>query len=156
MKKAIFINALILFGAVFANYRVEKEIASCQKNTGKALRERKLLEQWLFVRQDHKRVSDYFQKRNIHTIAIYGMGDIGERLYDELRDGEVTVKYAIDQKGKRICSEIEVFSNSDISTLEKVDAIVITTIHCFEKVKRKISAQTDIPTLSLEEIIYEI
>lgn len=156
MKKAIFTNILIFFGAVITNYKKEREIAYCRKSAEKALREMKLFEQWLFVRQDDKRISDYFQKRNIHTIAIYGMGNIGERLYDELRDGDVTVKYAIDQKGKRICSDIDVISNPDSSMLEKVDAIVVTTVHCFEEVRRKISAKTNILVLSLEEILYEV
>lgn len=156
MRKAIFINTMILFGAVAANYKKRKELDYCRQRANKALREMKLFEQWLFVKQDGKQLSDYFHKKAINTIAIYGMGNIGERLYDELNDQNVIVKYAVDQKGKRVCSEIEVYSSSDIDMLEKVDAIVVTTVHCFEEVKKSISAKTDMPVLSLEEILYEI
>lgn len=156
MKKTIFINTLILFGAVAVNYKRRRELDFCRQKSDKALREMKLFEQWLFVKQDGKQISDYFQKKAINTVAIYGMGNIGERLYDELKDQNVIVKYAVDQKGKRVCSEIEVHPGVDIGRMEKVDAVVVTTVHCFEEVKKNISEMTDIPVLSLEEILYEM
>ena len=151
MKKTIFINTLILFGAIAVNYKKRRELDYCRQKVDKALREMKLFEQWLLVKQDGKQISDYFQKKAINTI-----GNIGERLYDELKDQNGIVKYAVDQKGKRICSEIEVHPGVDIGRMEKVDAIVVTTVHCFEEVKKNISEMTDIPVLSLEEILYEM
>ena len=156
MKKTIFINTLILFGAIAVNYKKRRELDYCRQKVDKALREMKLFEQWLLVKQDGKQISDYFQKKAINTIAIYGMGNIGERLYDELKDQNGIVKYAVDQKGKRICSEIEVHPGVDIGGRRNMKKIVVTTVHCFEEVKKNISEMTDIPVLSLEEILYEM
>ncbi len=156
MKKMIFINAMLLFGAAAANYKRTRELDHCRRKADKALREMKLFEQWLFVKQDGKRFADYFRREKIRTIAIYGMGTMGERLYDELRDQDVTVAYAIDQKGKRVCSDLEVYSNTDLRMLKKVDAVVVTAVHCYEEVRKRITAEMEVPALSLEEILYEM
>ena len=147
---------IILFLIVVENYKKKRKIEYCQQKVAKALREMKLFEQWLFVKQEGKQLSDYFLKKKINSIAIYGMGNIGERLYDELRDQGVMVKYAVDQKGKRICSDIEVVPDFDMNILEKVDAIVVTTVHCYEDIRTRVASKTNIPVISLEEILYEI
>lgn len=156
MKKSSIVYIIILFFAIVSNYKKEREIVRCRKEADKTLHERKVFEQWLFAKQDNRYISDYFHKKGINTIAIYGMGDMGERLLDEMKNEDVEVEYAIDQKGNRICSDIEIVSQPDTSMLKKVDAIVVTPVHYFEDVRERLSAKTDIPIFSLEEILYEM
>ncbi len=156
MKKSGIVYISVLFYAIVSNYKKEREIARCRKEADKTSHERKVFEQWLFAKQDNRHISDFFHKKGINAIAIYGMGNMGERLLDEMRNENIVVEYAIDQKGNRICSDIEVVSHPDTDMLKKVDAIVVTAVHCFEDVREKLSVKTDIPIFSLEEILYEI
>jgi len=63
---------------------------------------------WLTINISDKSILEYFEKRNIKEIAIYGYGGLGKRLYQELKKQEIiNVKYIIDQmaKQKRDCEE---------------------------------------------------
>lgn len=114
----------------------------------------KLYDQWMFIHQDHKSTYDYFALKGIKTIAIYGMDNLGERFYDELRDTDINIKYAIDKKGGYINSDIKMVSPED--ELERVDAIVVTVVYYFDEIFKNLSSKTDIPVISLEEILYEV
>lgn len=156
MKKSGIAYIIILFLTIISNYKKEREIFRFRKEAEKTLHEKKVFEQWLFVKQDNKHISDYFHKKGINTIAIYGMGDMGERLLDEMRNENIVVEYAIDQKGSRICSDIEIIADPDVGMLKKVDAIVVTTFNYFDDIRDRLLAKVDIPIFSLEEILYEI
>ena len=61
-----------------------------------------LFNQWMVTKQEGKSIVDYFHKESIKSIAIYGMSYVGERLYDELKDSDIEVKYAIDKNADGI------------------------------------------------------
>ena len=42
------------------------------------------LNEWMITKQNGKHIIEYFHKKEIKTVAIYGMIFLGERLYDEL------------------------------------------------------------------------
>lgn len=114
----------------------------------------KLYDQWMFIHQDHKSTYDYFAQKGIKSIAIYGMDNVGERFYEELKDTDIRIEYAIDKKGGYINSDIKMISPED--EFEKVDAIVVTVVYYFDEIFKKLSSKTDIPIISLEEILYEV
>ena len=113
-----------------------------------------LLIQWVCLKQDGKSLVLYFVSNGYKKIAIYGMKELGERLYDELRDSEVEVKYIIDKNADAIYADIDVLTPED--ELEEVDAIVVTAIHYFDEIEELLEQKVDCPILSLEDIVYEI
>ena len=62
----------------------------------------RVLVQWLIHKQEGKNLSEYFERNEYKTIAIYGMKELGERLYNELKDTNIKVAYAIDKEAKHI------------------------------------------------------
>lgn len=113
-----------------------------------------LFNQWMITKQEGKSIVDYFHKESIKSIAIYGMSYVGERLYDELKDSDIEVKYAIDKNADGIYSELEIVTPQE--KLEEVDAIVVTPIFYFDEIEGTLSAKTEVAILSLEDILYEI
>lgn len=113
-----------------------------------------LFNQWMITKQEGKSIVDYFHKESIKSIAIYGMSYVGERLYDELKDSDIEVKYAIDKNADGIYSELEIVTPQE--ELEEVDAIVVTPIFYFDEIEGMLSAKTEATILSLEDILYEI
>lgn len=113
-----------------------------------------MLNQWLILRQEGKKLDTYFIGKGYKTIAIYGMGEIGNRLYEELRDSGVEVKYAIDKNADSVYTELSVFELSD--ELEPVDAVVVTAIFAFDSILEDLKGQVEGEILSLEDIVYEI
>lgn len=113
-----------------------------------------VLNRWLTIRQEGKSLTEYFKRNNYKTVAIYGMKELGERLYDELKDSGVTVKYIIDKNAS------DVYANEDVITpdedLEPVDVIVVTAIYYYNEIEEMLLEKVDYPIVSLEDIVYEV
>lgn len=112
-----------------------------------------MLNQWLILKQQGNALTKYFEENQFNNIAIYGVGEMGNRLYDELKDSDICVKFAIDKEDNRYM-EVEVKSPED--DFEGVDVIVVTAIFAFEEINRKISPRVSCPVISLEDIIFDI
>lgn len=113
-----------------------------------------VVDQWLSVRQDGKRLQEYFVKNNYHTIAIYGMEHLGRHLVKELRNTEVEIAYGIDTNCSNIHSDITVVTLKD--DLLKVDAVVITALGAFDAIYETLSVKLDCPIIAIEDILNEI
>lgn len=111
-------------------------------------------DQWLRVRQEGKTLVEYFEKNDYKTVAIYGMKELGERLYDELKDTGIKVRYIIDKNADSIYADVDVVTPDD--ELEPVDVIVVTAIYYFDEIEENLSEKVDYPIISLEDILYEV
>ena len=80
---------------------------------------------WLRIKQSGKKIAQYLSWKGCHTVAIYGMGYMGQTLADELTDGNVKVLYGIDQNAGNLKWKIKICQPSD--KIEPVDLIVNTT-----------------------------
>ncbi len=114
-----------------------------------------LLNQWLILKQEGKLLDQYFVDNEYRTVAIYGMGEMGNRFYNELKNSDkVQVKYAIDQNTRNVYSELEVLALED--ELPKVDVIVVTATFAFYEIEKKLSKKVTCPVVSLEDIVLEV
>lgn len=129
---------------------INKWKSSARKNRGLFL----LMDQWVSIKQDGKRLENYFIKNNFRKIAIYGMGNVGKRIVKELKDSEIEILYGIDRSAESIYSEIKLVTINQ--TLEKVDAVVITLVDDFEDVYDKLSEKLKCSIIAIEDIINEI
>lgn len=116
--------------------------------------------QWLLNKNDEKNISVYFKENNYKTIAIYGMGTMGELFYEEIKKTDVKVAYFIDKNAEELyygLDDISVVGLDDISAQEKVDAIIVTPIYDFDKIEEELEDEgVEADIISLEDVIYEI
>lgn len=113
-----------------------------------------VLVQWVSLKQEGKSLASYFEENNYKTVAIYGMKELGERLYDELRNSDIEVKYIIDKNADAIYSEIDVITPDE--KLPKVDVIVVTAIHYYDEIEEMLTEKVNYPVVSLEDIVFEL
>lgn len=113
-----------------------------------------MMNQWVKVKQQGKKLSDYFESKGYRRIAVYGMSYAGETLLEELKDTGITVAYGIDKKADSLYLDVDVVSMDD--TLEDVDAVVVTAVTFFDEIEQQLSGKMDCPVLSLEDILYEV
>lgn len=113
-----------------------------------------MLNQWIILKTEGRSLEEYFKNNNYNKIAIYGMGEIGCRLYEELKETNIEVKYCIDKNLDGVYSELDVFSLED--DLEEVDVIVVSPVYDFEEIEKTISETVGYSVISLEHIIYEM
>ena len=113
-----------------------------------------MLNNWMTLKQSGKKLEEYFIKEKIGKIAIYGMGELGNRLYEELKGTDIEVLYAIDNTPGYTYSDINVFSIEE--PLEQVDAIVVTPIFDFINISQKIEEVLSVRVISLEDVIMKL
>lgn len=145
----------VLGAAVSRNYKDKAKGVPDENKTIQRLNDYYvLLNQWLSDKQKGKNLSLYFLENSVHTIAIYGMGELGIRLCDELKGSSVEVKYGIDREPELTFSEVEVYCPDD--SLEKVDMIVVTTTSAFDEIKNMLKNKTSAPIVSLMDIVFDV
>lgn len=110
--------------------------------------------QWLRIRQEGKTLVEYFEKNEYKTVAIYGMKELGERLYAELEGSDIKVEYIIDRNADQICADVDVITPDE--KLEPVDVIVVTALYYFDEIEEMLSEKVDYPIVSLKNILKDI
>ena len=111
--------------------------------------------QWIKLKQDGVAIEDYFKKNGYQNIAIYGMAQLGEILYQELEKTSVEVSYAIDASPDRLLVHYcNILQPED--DLPDVDAVIVTPIPYFKSIKRKLSKKLECPIISLEDVLYTL
>lgn len=158
MKKSTIASLSVLFGSAIGAIAVKfvqtPKTMKRADHTQKMTEFYQLLIEWLRIKQEGKSLTSFFIQNDYKTIAIYGMKELGERLYNELKDSEIQVKYIIDKNADVIYADIDVVEPE--STLEEVDVIVVTAIHYFDEIEMMLGEKVDYPIISLEDVIYEV
>lgn len=116
-----------------------------------------ILTRWLSNKIKRISVSDTLQDRGIHSIAIYGMGNLGRLLYEDLLHNGIEIRYFIDQQAEESLfgnGQIRIIRNTEIPKQEMVDAIIVTPVHVYESICEQLhDIKVDIPVISLQDII---
>lgn len=118
----------------------------------------KLLSQWLKNKAQNMKITDYLMKNGIKTVAIYGIGEVGQLLYEELKGEQVQVSYLIESVGGNAIEGRygkKVVGIKEIVFQENVDAIIVTPVYNFVDIYNSlIDENVESIILSLEDIIY--
>lgn len=141
-------------GGAAAGTISSKKIKEMGQKGAKVHRLYMAFDQWLRIRQEGRTLVEYFKQEDYKTVAIYGMKELGERLYDELRDSGITVRYIIDKNADSIYADVDVITPDE--KLEPVDVIVVTALYYFDEIEEMLSEKVDYPIISLEDILFEI
>ncbi len=141
-------------GFLWNGHLKNKEIAQKTEKIDKFKNYYNMLNQWLMLKQEGISLEKYFTDNNIKSIAVYGMGEMGNRLYNELKDSDVIIRYAIDQIAGNIYSDLKVCSLDD--ELEDVDAVIVSATFAFSSIKDQLAEKCDYPVISLEDVVYSI
>lgn len=109
-----------------------------------------VLNRWMKQREKGISIADNLRQRDIGEIAIYGMGDIGKHLQEELAGTDIVIKYAIDRS-------FYAMSNLDIyepeSDLPEVDAVIVTPVFDYENIRKRLTEKMDCQILNIADVI---
>lgn len=106
---------------------------------------------WIEIRQKGYSFKQYFKKENIFSVAIYGIAELGRRLYDELERSEIEVKYFIDRSSNGLEGILPfiMLENGKID----VDAIVVTVALDEQKIIDEIIAKGNNRVIGISEML---
>lgn len=158
MKKGIISAISTVVGAAVGAGAIgsirEKEVQKWRNYSNKHLALYKMMCQWVMVKQENKKLADYFEKNNYKRIAIYGMSFAGDTLVDELKNTNIQVAYGIDKNAGSLYADFDILTMED--KLDEVDAVVVTAITFFDEIAEALCEKMDCPIISLEDILYEV
>lgn len=109
---------------------------------------------WLEIKQKGHNLEEYFIRNHIQSVAIYGMAALGRRLYDELENSAITIKYLLDRNPNGM-EKILQFTSVDKEKLE-VDTIVVTVAGAEKEVVNEIQAMGYEKVIGLSDILNEL
>lgn len=158
MKKQLILMISLVMGFA-AGVSIIRQREKKAKQKEKEMSEKHLalflmMNQWVQVKQEGKKLADYLSEHGYKNIAVYGMSFAGERLVNELRGTDIHISYGIDKQADTLYSEIDLVSLED--EWKEVDAIIVTAITFFDEIEKMLSQRIYCPILSLEYILYEI
>lgn len=158
MKKHIFIGTIlgILIGSIGSGLLIThlNNISIKEKNSkiNKYRSYYEILNRWLILKQEGKSLEKYLLDNGYKNIAIYGMGELGNRLYDELKSSSVKVKYAMDTNYSGKYAELDIKDLED--DLPEVDIIIVTATFAFDEISGKLGKAVDCLIVPLEDVVY--
>lgn len=113
-----------------------------------------MLNEWLLLKLNDEKIETYFLNKGYKKIAIYGMGEIGNRLLEDLNGSDIKVVYGIDKDVSGVISKIEVFQPDE--DFPEADVIVVSAVFDYNEIKKDLSSKCNIHIISLEDVIYRI
>lgn len=113
-----------------------------------------VLVRWIKMKTTCGLIEQYLVERDIHSIAVYGMKDLGKLLCDELTDSNVKVVYTIDRAISGSYLGIQIISPNE--NFGEVDAIIVTAIHYYDDIAKELRKKIDCPIISIEDIVFDI
>ncbi len=152
ISMCLFVTGLI-FGTVVTAKILTEISEEYRKASDKFGRLFLLMSHWVQIRQEGKCISSYFHKNGYQTVAVYGLGRVGETLIKELSGSDISVAYAIDQNADK---DSDGFVVSPDSVLKQVNVVVVTPIASYGEIKLKLKEKMNCPIVSIEDILFEV
>lgn len=113
-----------------------------------------LMNKWMKTKQEGKHIKQYLEKNNYKTVAVYGMSHVGKCLLKELKNCDVTIKFAVDRNAAAVCSDIETYLPED--ELPRADVIIVTAVYYYNEIRNCLKDKVTYPIVSLEDILFDI
>lgn len=153
-------NVVMIIGLTIGLLIAVKNLIKCRKKAKEELGKMSLFyttfNLWLANRQQGKSMEEFFHKRGHKKIAIYGIKELGERLYDELHTTEVEIAYFIDKRAADVREKNGIPVLYPSETLPEVDIIVVTAEYYFADIEKELGNLVNYPIYSVGDILLEM
>lgn len=139
-------------GVIYIVYRCGYILENRTKKADKFLIYFKFFDRWLTCKEQNYDFAEYFNKRNITNIAIYGMGRLGKHLKYELEKAGIKIDYVVDEGEKVIYGDKVHYNLHD--SLPLTDVVIVTPIDEFEEIRsRLIDNNKLLKVVSIDKVI---
>ncbi len=141
-------------GAAFMAKISNKVIDENKNKVNKFRSYYEMLNRWLVLKLNNEKIETYFLNNGYKKLAIYGMGEMGNRLLEDLTGSDVEIVYGIDKNISGVISKLEVFQPDE--DFPEADVIVVTAVFDYDEIQKNLSSKCNINIISIEDVIYGI
>ncbi len=108
---------------------------------------------WLALRQRGENLVPFFEDNYLQNIAVYGIGELGERLIDELSGTDIRIVYGLDRLAEnKKYAGMDIYL-PDIPDIPFADAVCVTPVQAYAEIEEELAKRTQIPVISLEDVV---
>lgn len=156
MKSMVIILVSIIIGVISGGIVVARVLAApmyreCEA-TEKYLEMFLFMSKWMKAKQGGGKISQFINRKEYKSVAIYGMSNMGELLLNELKHDRIDVLYAIDRNVNISSADgLKVYTLEE--KLPEVDVVIVTPIHYFESIAFDLQKRTKASVISIEEVV---
>ncbi len=131
----------------------KKSLSEMEKLYEKKQKYYQLLNNWFKNMKRHKKIEHVLNALEIKNIAVYGMGDFGKHLVEELKGSSIKVLLTFDKESEFLKTEDPLgYINQNYYN---IDAVVVTPVMEYKDIRIYLKKFFDVPIISLEELIAE-
>lgn len=118
-----------------------------------------ILYKWMNCDIYNRTLEETLLNQDIHSVMIYGLGEMGGLIYDKLKCTQIKVECFIDAfspANQYFLEEIDVLKPNEVKN-RKADLVIISLAHIAESIKKDLlQAGVSIPIESIENIIMKM
>ena len=144
----------IIGGWIFTERKLNEKIDKKEATIRKFKNYYDVTNAWVNLKNQGRNLEEYFVKNGWRRIAIYGMGELGNRLAEELKGSSITIEYSIDKNADSVFAETEVKRIDE--ELPDVDVIVVTPFFVYDEVEQALREVVDCPIVSIEDVVFSM
>lgn len=143
----------VFIGLIFMEMKKIESERKIQSRCDKFLNYYTMLNLWMKIKNQNRSLSEFLIQNNYKNIAVYGMGEMGQRLCEELIHSNINIAYAIDKKTNEQFPGIPM---KRVEEAETVDLIIVTATYEYETIKKELEKSVTSPIISLNEIVFSL
>lgn len=139
-------------------YEVQgEEILAYKRKIGQYRSYWSLMDKWLSLKESGRSLAGILEKKNIHKVAVYGVGMLGKHLIKDLLDSNIEIVCAMDRKMIDKKYKFPVFQVVEeiMDEIPDADIIIITPVYEFSKIKKMFEKKNRENIISLESLFEE-
>jgi hypothetical protein len=142
----------------YSKEQLLNQLKRAQKIADKHINIARLYDIWLSGKDKGRSVDVVLKKRGCDKIAIYGMGLLGTRVYNELRGTDICALYGIDRKKISLSEEFHTFALDELDSERAAapDAVVVTVFVEFDNIKKQLEEKGFKCVVCIDELLYAL
>ncbi len=143
----------LITGAVIASARLDDKLFDQENVSEKYYALYVLMCKWVRIKQDGKSISEYLNDTGSHSIIIYGMNYVGQRLVAEIEGSDLEIVCGIDQRDIPD-APIKVIKPYD--SIPEADIMIVTPYTYFDEIEIMMRERTDSSIISIDELLERV
>lgn len=112
----------------------------------------RLMFQWMQIKQKGECLTKYLEKYGCKKVAVYGLGEAGKLLCNEILQSQgIKILYIIDRAIRDRYKDIPVISPDMVD--DEADAVIVTPVYCYLEIANNLCDYTHAKIISLEDMV---
>ena len=112
-----------------------------------------IISNWEKVKSRGFELHDYLRRYEYKKVAIYGMGNLGFRVCEDLLNSEIDILYVVDRNSLYIEEILKVIHPEEL--LPDVDLLIVAVAEEEKEIIEKYKGKYKFPIIGITEILYE-